>query len=104
MDKNSIFAKKIKEIHSKGFNISMMINQFRKESKLSIEIPEEVILNVCNSFDKYKPIKPYPYFKKVLKGECEKHCIQLQKDACKTGKTNKDGIDKIRELIKGIKI
>lgn len=95
---------RLNRVHERGFNVSQMINQFKNESKLIIAIPDSVLEKVCEAFDKYKPIKPYPYFKRVLKGECEKYCIQLQKDGCKIGEVNKKGIDRIRELIKGIRI
>jgi hypothetical protein len=93
---------KIKEVHESGFNISALINQFRKESRLAVELPDSVYISVCNAFIKYKPEKPWPYFKKVLKGESERHCISLQKEQAKTGEINQEGLDKLKELISGI--
>jgi len=61
----------LKQIHAKGFNISMLLNKLakiRKERKTIYAIPEEVKLEVCknilSNIDNIK--KPWPYFMKVL--------------------------------------
>ena len=58
-------------VHKKGFNISMMINTFKKkqrEMKSTREIPESVLCEVCKEYlmrgDSVR--SGFPYFMKVL--------------------------------------
>ncbi len=60
-----------KQCHSKGINISMMINKFKKsqkERKALYEIPDEVYVEVCKAILAIhkSPSNWYPYFMKVL--------------------------------------
>ena len=59
-----------KEVHKSGFNISRMINRFKKDQrkrKAIYEIPDEVLENVCREVLIGRHVTdPYPYFMKVL--------------------------------------
>lgn len=51
-----------------GFNIYALLGRFKKESKLKPDIPDEVVMAICNEHVKYKDqIKnQWPWFLKVL--------------------------------------
>jgi len=57
-------------VHEKGFNISMMINTFKKKQKLigSLrEIPDSILCEVCEEYLMRLYVKKgFPYFMKVL--------------------------------------
>ena len=62
-----------KDIHKKGFNISMMLNKFKKmqkERKALYEIPEEVFYKTCFEIERRLEISeienPWPYFMTIL--------------------------------------
>ena len=76
----------IKEVHLKGFNISAMINLFKKrqrEAGSTREVPEEVYVEVCLEYLKDRNIKKdFPYFLKVLNLKADHyHAKQLQEEA-----------------------
>jgi hypothetical protein len=59
---------KIKQVYTLGLNIYMLLNKFKKDSRLNPEIPEEVIEKVCDRYLQTRGYirKDYPYFLKVL--------------------------------------
>lgn len=63
------------KVFKKGFNIYQLINKYKKDSKLRVEIPEGVIIGVCEQYLKNgnNIRKDYPWFLRVLKVETEKH-------------------------------
>lgn len=61
-----------------GLNIYMLINKLKKQIKEDREymFPESVLLKVCQSYWKYKPKQPWPWFLKVIKKEAEMYYAQ----------------------------
>ena len=59
-----------KAVHARGFNISRMINKFKKdqrERKALYEVPETVLIEVCKEYLVGREVKDnFPYFLKVL--------------------------------------
>lgn len=57
-----------KNVYDRGFNIYMLINRMKKELKLRVLIPDEVIIAVCDQYMKYEKSikKQYPWFVKVF--------------------------------------
>jgi len=60
-----------KLVHDQGFNISRMINRFKKtqrERKALYTVPDEVYIEVCKEYLKRSPAvtDSWPYFMKVL--------------------------------------
>jgi len=60
-----------KLVHDQGFNISMMINKFKKnqrERKATYSVPDEVFIEVCKEYLNRgsKVDKSWPYFMKIL--------------------------------------
>ena len=66
-----------KQVHTKGFNISMMINRFKKEQrnkKSTAVVPDSVYEYVCLSFLSTSPKdKAWAYFMKVLVMKFKEH-------------------------------
>lgn len=91
-----------KQIHAKGFNISILINKFKKtqrERKALYEVPESVFEEVCLEYLKRGENidKSYPYFMTVLTMKAQESCANNQQ---KQAGLNKFG--KMPENIKSI--
>jgi len=77
----------IKQVHAEGFNISVMINLFKKrerEHRARRIVPNEVYCAVCLEYLKrHEAInKSFPYFMKVLNMKADQHIgKQVDKDA-----------------------
>lgn len=58
----------MKAVYDDGFNIYALINRMKKELKLCIDIPEEVILKICVEYHRQKPQirSPFPWFVRVF--------------------------------------
>ena len=70
-----------KEVHKRGFNISMMINLFKKKQrkmKALYEVPDEVFIEVCKEYFKRGDSvdKTFPYFLAVLKKKVEESVVR----------------------------
>ena len=80
-----------KLVHAEGFNISMMINKFKKEqaaAKATTEIPDDVYIEVCKEFIKRPPARsPWAYFMKVLILKSHEHCANKTQSHEKFSKT-----------------
>ena len=65
-DKLKIELDKIK---SDGCNIYQLMYRLKKMMKKPKDwaFPEPVLFQVCESYWKYKPVKPWPWFLKVIK-------------------------------------
>jgi hypothetical protein len=76
-DKDTPSATKVAldKIYQDGLNIYSLINKLKKESKVGAEIPEVVLLAVCESYWKSKPkIKEdWAWFQRVLVAEWQKY-------------------------------
>ena len=84
------------EVHAKGFNISMMINTFKKkqvERKALYSVPDEVFCEVCRVYLKKGEIrKDFPYFMTVL--------IRKSEEFMKKKQTEYEGFGKMADSIK----
>jgi len=65
-----------KAVHKKGFNISMMINTFKKRQralKSTREIPDAVLCEVCLEYLKRGDHirKEFPYFMRILNSKMD---------------------------------
>ena len=91
-----------KLVHEKGFNISMMINLYKKkrrEAKALGEIPEEIYCQVCLEYLKGKAIKcNFPYFMRVLVRKAEEYYAGKSQKYEKFGKMP----DSIKSIMKGV--
>jgi len=72
-----------KAVHEKGFNISVLINKFKKtqvERKALYQVPESVFCDVCKEYLKNgdRIDKSYPYFMKVLVMKAQESCANAQ--------------------------
>lgn len=90
------------EVHKKGFNISMMINLFKKKQrdrKALYDVPDEVLCAVCSYYLlKHDTIShDFPYFLRVLEAKSQDYrANQTRKEA----KDNKFG--EMAESVKSI--
>jgi len=66
-----------KQVHDKGFNISVLINRFKKDQrarKVTYAVPDEVYIAVCETVlktDLSRIKSNYPYFMRILKAKSE---------------------------------
>lgn len=100
---------RLNEIKKQGFNLYTLINKFYRISKLRVNIPDTVILKLCDSFEKHKPRDPFPYFMGVLKGESEQYFSELNEKKGKEvkkepKKVNKAGLEQVKKLLGAIKM
>lgn len=69
--KNPELEAKGKEVYAKGFNIYQMISKLKKQMKLVVDFPDEVIIDTCNEFlrckNKEEIKKDYTWFVRVFK-------------------------------------
>lgn len=96
-----------KQCHSKGINISMMINKFKKsqkERKALYEIPDTVYIEVCKTILAVKevPDKPYPYFMKVLTLKSHEYFANKHQVENKRFKTDRGNPTLLRKIMEGI--
>jgi hypothetical protein len=66
------------KIFKKGFNIYQLINRLKKESKVGARVPDEVLLRVCESWEKNAcGVKAdWPWFAKAVAGEWEAYNVR----------------------------
>lgn len=80
-----------KEVHATGFNISMMINLYKKrqfQRKSTIVLPDEVYCAVCREYLKDRIVrKDFPYFMIVLVKKAEEYCAKFNQDVDKFDKS-----------------
>jgi len=93
---------RLNEIKRQGFNLYTLINMFYRRTKLRLNIPDAVVMRVCDSFEKYKPKEPFPYFMRVLKAESEQHFAALQGKHDDPEEINEEGLKKMKELLSSI--
>lgn len=76
---------KLAKVYQSGFNIYSLINTFIKKSKINTQIPEVVLISVCDYYIIKKSIvkKSWPYFYKVLVKKSEEYCANQQIEAHK---------------------
>lgn len=88
------------EVYKLGFNVYMMINKFKKESKLNIEVPEEVIINVCISYKQNKDTikNQYAWFIKALTEESRSYFAKKNEEEGKQYKKEPTQIGDIMKL------
>ena len=94
----------IKQVHKKGFNISLMINTYKKRQrarKSTYEVPEEVYIEVCKEYFKRgeEIDKGFPYFMKVLTMKAQDSCARKSQKHEKFGKMPEN----IRSIMGGMK-
>lgn len=60
-----------KRVQAEGFNVYALINKYRRLSKISPQIPDEVILRICKNYliNKDKIKNKWPWFLKTLAEE-----------------------------------
>ena len=95
----------IKAVHRKGFNISMMINTFKKkqrEMKSTREIPDSILREVCLEYlkrgDQVK--NGFPYFMKVLNMKIDEYQANLNQSDHKSQQFGKMPSN-LKEALKG---
>lgn len=95
-----------KQVHSKGFNISMMINKFKKsqrDRKALYEIPEEVYILVCEEIleklEHYSIKQPWPYFMKVLTLKSHEHFANKNQKEHKDKSFNRKMPESLRAIM-----
>lgn len=75
------------KIKDNGCNLYMLMNRLKKTINLkrkrndkpelgNFSFPEEALLRVCDSYWKYKPKQPWPWFLKVIDSEAQKQLMQ----------------------------
>lgn len=93
----------IQAVHAQGFNISMMINKFKKiqvERKSTYTVPDEIFKDVCIEILKRGEVieSPYPYFMKVLVMKSQDFCARENQKYKKFGKM----AESIKSIMKGV--
>lgn len=80
------------EVKKKGFNIYSMINTYKKRSRISVEIPEEVIYSVAECYLNSPPKKDdFGYFLKVLELQTKSHFSKQNEEESKSRAKEKRG-------------
>lgn len=92
-----------KQVHAKGFNISMMMNLYKKkrveQGALGV-IPEEIYCKVCLEYLKDKEVKrDFPYFLRVLIRKAEEFHAETQQ---KQPRFDKSYPQHIKSIMKGV--
>lgn len=91
-------------VYSQGFNIYQLINKFKKDAKWRKDenIPDEVLIRICQQYEKDKGIirDPYPWFIKVLKMESSAFFAERHVEEGK--KFKKQGIGRFADILKQI--
>ena len=89
-------------VYGQGFNIYQLINKFKKDAKWRKHenIPDEVLLKICQQYEKDKGriSQPYPWFIKVLKMESAAYFAN--RNIAESAKFKKEGIGKMAEILK----
>ena len=89
------------EVHAKGFNISMMINLFKKKQRergAKYVIPDSVYCAVCREYLTKKAVeRNFPYFMRVLVRKAEEDCVNRNRQMAELHK-----FGKMPESLKGI--
>ena len=93
----------IKAVHDKGFNISMMINTFKKKQRdrgATYQVPDEVYADVCIEYLKRGDNidHSYPYFMKVLVMKSQDSCANASQKYEKFGKMTQS----IKSIMQGV--
>jgi hypothetical protein len=86
------------------FNIYSLINRLKKESKVGIDIPEVVLLKVCDMYWKTKPDINFvwPWFNTVIVQELKTYNANNHEVESKVAEKRGPAADSIKKLIKGI--
>ncbi|MFH1441611.1 MAG: hypothetical protein ABIH18_06205 [Candidatus Omnitrophota bacterium] len=91
-------------VYSQGFNIYQLINKFKKDAKWRKDenIPDEVLIKICQQYEKDKGIirDPYPWFIKVLK--MESSAFFADRNVKESKKFKKQGIGRFADILKQI--
>jgi len=95
------------EVKKKGINIYMLLNLYKKRSKLRVDIPEEVIHSLCTAYlENDRPIRSdFPYFLQMLKKKTEEYFSkQNENESIKRHKTGrKERVpESIASIMRGI--
>jgi len=95
-----------KAVHDKGFNISMMINTYKKKQvdrKTTYKVPESVFCDVCKEYLKSGDNidKSFPYFMKVLVMKAQESCANNSKKQAGANKFGKMP-DNIKAIMRGM--
>ncbi len=90
------------EISKGGLNIYALINKLKKQMDLpkDFQFPEEVLLKVCQAYDKKKIQEPWPWFVKVIKDETAMWHANKQ---INLNRKDRNMAPSLKELLKGIK-
>lgn len=91
-------------VYKKGFNIYELINRVKKELRWQPGryFPEEVLLGVCEEYNKYdgKIEKPWPWFVKVLELKSNEYYAQQQ--VTKHQEVKSMGAVSLKDILKGV--
>jgi hypothetical protein len=91
-------------VYKQGFNIYQLINKFKKDAKWRKDenIPDEVLINICQQYEKDKGRirDPYPWFIKVLKMESASFFANRNVEESK--KFKQQGIGRFADILKQI--
>lgn len=68
---NNLLKTALDKVFKDGFNIYECLNKLKKESKVGAQVPNEVLLGVCDSYwkNKTKIKKTWPWFAKTIVAE-----------------------------------
>ncbi len=98
-----------KEVHALGFNISMMINKFKKMQKANharYDIPDEVYVELCKTAKERllmrKITAPWPYFIHVLNMKSADYFARKNKEEARETQFCKTMPESIRSIMKGV--
>lgn len=86
-----------------GFNIYSLLNRLKKESKVGAEVPEEVLLRVCDSYWKNKPKKAWPWFTTAITQEWQAYNARLHEQESETIDKRGPIASSLKGIMKGIR-
>jgi hypothetical protein len=94
-----------KEVYALGFNIYQMISKLRKDMKLTVEFPDEVIMQTCNEFLRCKENKEirtdYAWFVRVFQHNSGQYFANQHQ--VEGEKYKKEGVAQpIKDIMKGM--
>lgn len=76
------------EVYKTGVNIYALLGLYKKRSKICVQIPDEVLNNLCKSYLKNNPkVKnSFPYFLRVLAATTEEYFSRQNENESKNRK------------------
>jgi len=93
----------IKQVHDRGFNISMMINTYKKKQAdrgATYIVPDEVYISVCEEYIKRgdEVRQGFPYFMRVLVEKSRESCAGRSQEYQRFGEMAQN----IKQIMKSV--